>query len=132
VVEDLKLQDQVRFTGYVEDQDLPALYSGAEAFVYPSLYEGFGLPPLEAMACGVPVVTSNVSSLPEVVGQAGLMHDPNDYRAFTDSVVKILGDAPTREHFKRVGLKQASCFSWERAARETQAVYDEVFEKSKR
>jgi len=129
LVEDLKLQDQVRFTGYVEDTDLPALYSAAEAFIYPSLYEGFGLPPLEAMACGAPVITSNVSSLPEVVGAAGLMHDPNDHRALAQKIAELLGDETAREHFKREGLKQAARFSWERAARETQSVYDEVVEK---
>jgi glycosyltransferase involved in cell wall biosynthesis len=132
LVEDLKLQDQVHFTGYVDDADLPAIYSAAEAFVYPSLYEGFGLPPLEAMACGTPVITSNASSLPEVVGEAGLMHDPDDYRMLTSNIVKMIGETATREHFKRAGLTQASLFSWERAARETQAVYDEVFEKWKR
>jgi glycosyltransferase involved in cell wall biosynthesis len=128
LVEDQKLQDQVRFTGYVEDADLPALYSAAEAFVYPSLYEGFGLPPLEAMACGAPVITSNVSSLPEVVGAAGLTHDPNDMRALTEAIAKLLGDQSAREHFRREGFKQAARFSWERAARETQAVYNEVIE----
>ncbi len=129
LVEELKLQDQVRFTGYVEDADLPALYSAAEAFIYPSLYEGFGLPPLEAMACGAPVITSNVSSLPEVVGEAGLTHDPNDHRALTRMIAKLLGDEATRQHFRQEGLKQAARFSWERAARETQFVYDEIFEK---
>lgn len=132
VVEELKLQDQVRFTGYVDDADLPALYSGAEAFVYPSIYEGFGLPPLEAMACGTPVVTSNVSSLPEVVGEAGLLHDPLDYRALTSHFVTLLSDRSVSEKLQRAGLEQASRFSWERAARETQALYDEVFEESKR
>ncbi|MGH9853802.1 MAG: glycosyltransferase family 4 protein, partial [Blastocatellia bacterium] len=129
LVEDLKLQDQVRFTGYVEDADLPALYSAAEAFVYPSLYEGFGLPPLEAMACGAPVIASNVSSLPEVVGAAGLTHDPNDHRALTQMMAKLLDDETAREHFRREGFKQAACFSWERAARETQSVYDEILKK---
>jgi len=126
LVGDLRLQDQVRFTGYVEDADLPALYSAAEAFVYPSLYEGFGLPPLEAMACGAPVITSDVSSLPEVVGKAGLTHAPNDAHALTEAMAKLLGDETTREYFRRAGLKQAANFSWERAARETQSVYDEV------
>ena len=129
LVEDLKLQDQVRFTGYVEDADLPALYSAAEAFVYPSFYEGFGLPPLEAMACGAPVITSDVSSLPEVVGKAGLTHAPNDARALTEAMAKLLGDETTREHFRRSGLKQAADFSWERAARETQSVYNELLRK---
>jgi glycosyltransferase involved in cell wall biosynthesis len=130
LVEDLKLQDQVRFTGYVEDADLPALYSAAEAFVYPSFYEGFGLPPLEAMACGAPVITSDISSLPEVVGKAGLTHAPNDARALTEAMAKLLGDETAREHFRREGLKQAAKFSWERAARETQSVYDEVYRRS--
>jgi glycosyltransferase involved in cell wall biosynthesis len=129
LVEDLKLQDQVHFTGYVEDDDLPALYSAAEAFLYPSLYEGFGLPPLEAMACGVPVITSDASSLPEVLGKAGLTHAPTDTRALTAAIAKLLGDETMREHFKREGSKQAAKFSWERAARETQAVYDEVLRK---
>jgi glycosyltransferase involved in cell wall biosynthesis len=130
LVEDLKLQDQVRFTGYVEDADLPALYSAAEAFVYPSFYEGFGLPPLEAMACGAPVITSDVSSLPEVVGKAGLTHAPDDARALTEAMAKLLGDETAREHFRREGLNQAAKFSWERAARETQSVYDEAFRSS--
>jgi glycosyltransferase involved in cell wall biosynthesis len=126
LVEDLKLQDQIRFTGYVDDADLPSLYSGAEAFVYPSFYEGFGLPPLEAMACAAPVITSDVSSLPEVVGKAGLTHAPNDSRALTEAMAKLLGDETAREHFRREGLKQAAKFSWERAARETQSIYNEV------
>jgi glycosyltransferase involved in cell wall biosynthesis len=129
LVEKLKLQDSVRFTGYVEDADLPALYSAAEAFVYPSYYEGFGLPPLEAMACGAPVITSDVSSLPEVVGKAGLTHAPDDARALTGAMARLLGDETVREHFRREGFIQASQFSWDRAARETQAVYEEVIRK---
>jgi glycosyltransferase involved in cell wall biosynthesis len=128
LVEDLGLQHQVRFTGYVEDIDLPALYSAAAVFVYPSLYEGFGLPPLEAMACGTPVITSNSSSLPEVVAKAGLMHDPDTYRALTECIVRLFDDVSTYDHFKHAGLEQASHFSWERVARETQVVYDELAE----
>ena len=127
LVDELRLQEQVKFTGYVDDADLPALYSAAQAFVYPSLYEGFGLPPLEAMACGAPVITSNSTSLPEVVGDAGLTHAPDDARALTASMAKVLGDFNTRAHFQRAGLARAQQFSWERAARATQAVYDEVF-----
>jgi len=132
LVEALQLQDQIRFTGYVADEDLPALYSAAEIFVYPSLYEGFGLPPLEAMACGTPAITSNVSSLPEVVGNAGLMHAPEDSRALASHIATLLGDVTAREHFKRAGLEQAARFSWDRAARETQSIYDEVFEQWRR
>jgi glycosyltransferase involved in cell wall biosynthesis len=132
LVEELKLQDVVRFTGYVADEDLPALYSAAEVFVYPSLYEGFGLPPLEAMACGTPTVTSNVSSLPEVVGNAGLMHAPEDWQGLTRQIITMLSDASAREHFRQAGLEQAARFSWDRAARETQSVYDEVFQQWRR
>ena len=132
MVDDLKLNDQVRFTGYVDDADLPALYSSAEAFIYPSQYEGFGLPPLEAMACGTPVITSNTSSLPEVVGEAGFKLPPHDVEALTETMAKLLSDAAMSQHYKRAGLERAKLFSWERAARETQAVYDEVFEQAKR
>lgn len=127
LVDELKLQDQVRFTGYVDDVDLPALYSAAQAFVYPSLYEGFGLPPLEAMACGAPVITSNVTSLPEVVGDAGLTHAPEDVRELARAMAQLLSDANLRAHLKQAGLERARQFSWERAARATQAVYDEVY-----
>ncbi len=127
LVEELKLGDMVRFLGYVVDEDLPALYSGAECFIYPSLYEGFGLPPLEAMACGTPVITSNASSLPEVVGESGLMHDPEDHRALTAQIVTVLGEPGAAAKLRAQGLERARLFSWERAARETQALYDEVY-----
>ena len=127
LVEELKLGEMVRFLGYVADEDLPALYSAAECFLYPSVYEGFGLPPLEAMACGTPVITSNASSLPEVVGEGGLMHDPEDVRALTIGMARVLGEADLRRHLREVGQSRAELFSWDRAARETQALYDEVF-----
>jgi glycosyltransferase involved in cell wall biosynthesis len=132
LVEELRLQDLVRFTGYVDEVDLPALYSAAQVFVYPSLYEGFGLPPLEAMACGTPVVVSNSSSLPEVVADAGITHDPYDYQALAESVIKLFDDAAMHKHYQNAGLEQASRFSWERAARETQSVYDDLFYGKKR
>ncbi len=132
MVDDLKLNDQVRFTGYVDEDDLPALYSSAEVFIYPSQYEGFGLPPLEAMACGTPVITSNTSSLPEVVGEAGFKLPPHDVEALTETMTKLLADSAVRQHYIRAGLERAQLFSWERAARATQAVYDEVFEQAKR
>jgi glycosyltransferase involved in cell wall biosynthesis len=128
----LRLEEMVRFTGYVEDDDLPALYSAAEVFIYPSLYEGFGLPPLEAMACGAPVVTSNSSSLPEVVGQAGLMTPPRDTAALAQALVRLLDDEVLRQRLSRAGLEQASRFSWERAANKTQALYDEVYHRWKK
>ncbi len=124
----LNLQEMVQFTGYVEDEDLPALYSACEVFVYPSLYEGFGLPPLEAMACGAPVVTSNTSSLPEVVGNAGVMVSPHEASELAQALVNLLNDPAQRGHLRQAGLARAQLFSWERAAHETQAVYDQVFQ----
>lgn len=129
LVEELRLQDMVRFTGYVPDEDLPALYSAAEIFIYPSLYEGFGLPPLEAMACGTPVITSNTSSLPEVVGDAGFLLPPRDRAALTHTMAQLMSDRAMRQHYCQAGSQRAGLFSWERAANETQAVYDEVFEQ---
>lgn len=132
LVDELELGEMVRFLGYVADEDLPALYSTAECFLYPSVYEGFGLPPLEAMACGAPVITSNASSLPEVVGEAGLMHSPEDYRALAGLIAGLLDDRQAREHYRQAALRRSAQFSWDRAARETQAIYDEVFEANKK
>ncbi len=113
----------VRFTGYVADADLPALYAGATAFLFPSLYEGFGLPPLEAMACGTPVLCSNTSSLPEVVDDAALTVDPTDTDAIREALRRILQAADLRAELRSRGLKRAARFSWDRAARETLNVY---------
>ena len=122
----LALEGRVHFTGYVADADLPALYSAAELFVFPSLYEGFGLPPLEAMACGTPVVTTNVSSLSEVVGDAALTVDPYDSSALAAALERALTDSALRAELRRKGLQRAAQFSWERTARETLAVYRQV------
>jgi glycosyltransferase involved in cell wall biosynthesis len=125
-VDRLGLQGRVIFTGFVDDEDLPAMFHGAVFFVYPSLYEGFGMPVLEAMACGVPVITSDVSSLPEVVGDAGVLVDPTDTHAIADALIAMNGDAGGRARFRAAGLDRAAQFSWERAARETLAVYEQV------
>jgi len=125
-VEELELQGVVHFPGYVADEDLPALYSEADVFVFPSLYEGFGLPPLEAMACGTPVVTSNVSSLPEVVGDAALVVDPRDVGALAKAMEQVLGDASLRGAMVQRGLVQAQQFTWSRAAEQLLRVYQEV------
>jgi glycosyltransferase involved in cell wall biosynthesis len=114
----------VLLSGYVPDEDLPAIYSGAQAFVLPSLYEGFGLPVLEAMACDAPVACSNASALPEVAGNAALFFDPHDASAITNVLRRLLGDAELRETLRQRGLEQAATFSWNRVAAETQAVYD--------
>ncbi len=122
----LGLQDQVTFTGYVPDEDLPALYNAASLFVFPSLYEGFGLPVLEAMACGAPVVTSNTSSLPEVAGDAALLVDPYDVQAIAAAMRRVLEDPALAEELRQKGLTRAKLFTWEKTARQTIAVYEKV------
>jgi glycosyltransferase involved in cell wall biosynthesis len=122
----LGLEGEVLFTGFVPDEDLPALYSAADLFVFPSLYEGFGLPPLEAMACGTPVVCSNTSSLPEIVGEAALTFDPLDAEEMSATIEEALDDAALREEMREKGLRQAAKFSWEKTAQETFQVYQEV------
>jgi glycosyltransferase involved in cell wall biosynthesis len=123
VIRDLKLEGRVRFTGYIDIEELPALYTLADVFVYPSLYEGFGLPPLEAMACGCPVLTSNVASLPEVVGDAAETIDPLDVDALAGTMEQLLSDSVRRRALIDKGLQRARSFTWEKCARETVAVY---------
>jgi glycosyltransferase involved in cell wall biosynthesis len=112
------------FIGRVSDEELPALMNGALAFVYPSIYEGFGLPPLEAMACGTPVITSNRSSLPEVVGDAALLVDPDDRTELADAMARIVDQGQLREELRERGIEQARRFSWEETARLTLRVYE--------
>jgi glycosyltransferase involved in cell wall biosynthesis len=121
----LGLERQVLFPGYVPEEDLPALLSGATAFVLPSLYEGFGLPVLEAMACGTPVIAANVSSLPEVVGDAGLLVNPLDSDALAAAMQRLLTDAALRAELRQRGLARAKLFSWPRCAQETLAVLEQ-------
>ncbi len=123
-VERWGLQGRVVFPGFVADEDLPALYNLAELFVFPSLYEGFGLPPLEAMACGVPVVTSNSSSLPEVVGDAGLMVDPLDTEGLARAMKRALEDEALREKMTKRGLNRAGRFTWRKAAEQLLEIYE--------
>jgi glycosyltransferase involved in cell wall biosynthesis len=123
---------RVRWLDRVPDEDLPLWYNIANVCAYPSLYEGFGLPPLEAMACGTPVVASNTSALPEVVGTAGILLDPNDVRAWTNALTKVLGDPDVARSMSEAGLKQASGFSWERTAAETLAILEAVAARKKR
>lgn len=117
------LTQEVHFMGYVPAEDLPWWYNAAEAFVYPSLYEGFGLPPLEAMACGTPVITANASSLPEVVGQAALLVDPNDAQMLAQAMEQVLTDRELQDHLRAAGLTQARTFSWAQTARHTAQSY---------
>jgi glycosyltransferase involved in cell wall biosynthesis len=119
--------DDVILTGYVADEDLPALYRAARAFVYPSLFEGFGLPPLEAMACGTPVVTSDVTSLPEVTGDAALLIDPNDERALANAMIEIVNNDALRAELRERGIAQAKKFTWRDAAEKTLSLYQKVY-----
>lgn len=118
----------VILTGYVSDSDLPALYRTASAFVYPSLFEGFGLPPLEAMACGTPVITSNLSSLPEVAGSAALLIDPLNEQELAAALQRILNDQPLRARLRAEGVRQAAKFTWQEAAEKTLQLYRESYE----
>jgi glycosyltransferase involved in cell wall biosynthesis len=122
----LGVRDRVVFTGYVPDADLPTLLSAAAALVMPSKYEGFGLPVLEAMACGTPVIASNAASLPEVGGDAALYAPPDDPRAWVESIRRVLTDEMLRASLREKGLRQAARFRWDVAARETAEVYAAV------
>ncbi len=121
------LKEKIRFTGFVPDEDLPGLYSAAKCFVYPSFFEGFGLPPLEAMQCGTAVITGDRTSLPEVVGDAGILVDPFDVGAIADAIEKVLTDNKFREEMVRKGLERAMQFSWTATARQTLDVFEKVF-----
>lgn len=121
-----KLADRVQFLGFVADSDLPALYSAATLFAYPSLYEGFGLPALEAMACGTPVIAANRSALPEVVGQAGRLVDPFEVEGWTAAISHLLHDADLRQRLATAGLEQARQFTWERMAAQLLNLYQKV------
>jgi glycosyltransferase involved in cell wall biosynthesis len=121
--ESLGLGDAVRFTGYVADDDLVRLYAAAEVFVLPSLLEGFGLPAIEAMACGAPVVASCRGALPEVIGPAGLLFDPDRAGDLHDVLRRVLTDAALRERLRRLGPQRAAEFSWDRAAQRTLSVF---------
>jgi glycosyltransferase involved in cell wall biosynthesis len=120
------LHKYVRFLGFVSDETLAALYRLAAVFVFPSLYEGFGFPPLEAMASGTPVVASNLSSLPEVLGDAALLVDPYDANAIADAIRRVLLDDALRRDLSARGLKKVQDYSWEEAARRVRQIYDEV------
>lgn len=119
------LGDLVRFADYVEQDDLPALYSGALALTFPSIYEGFGLPPLEAMSCGTPVIASTATSVPEVVGYGGILLDPHDPHSWADTIQRLMHDPGLQAELRRKGLERASHFTWERTARQTLQVLTE-------
>ena len=117
-------RDDIRTLGFVPESELPALYRAADAFVYPSLYEGFGLPPLEAMACGCPVISSTRGSLGEVIGEAALTVDPENATQLRDQLTRLATDEPTRVHLRKAGIAQAAKFDWARTAIDTLKVYE--------
>ena len=125
-IAELGLEGDVLFTERVRARDLSAYYSGASCLVLPSLYEGFGLPPLEAMACGCPVIVSNAGSLPEVIGDAGFIVNPHDWKALASALERVLVDTSTRLKLIDEGLRHAAEFTWERTVRETLAVYQHL------
>ena len=126
LVTELGLERHVRFLGYVQESDLRCLYSVAKLFVYPTFYEGFGLPPLEAMACGAPVITSNTSSLPGVVGDAAILINPSNVEELLHAIRTVLLDDDLRLQLRRKSLERAKLFSWTRTAQETLAVYQQT------
>ncbi len=128
-VKELGLADRVSFPGFIPQFDLPVVYSLASVFVYSSLYEGFGLPVLEAMACGVPVITSNISSMPEIVGGAGILVDPHNEVELAEAMQRVLTDRALHDKLARDGRERSKQFSWERTARETLAIYKRVAQR---
>jgi glycosyltransferase involved in cell wall biosynthesis len=129
LMDDFAVGERVRLTGYLEDQDLCGLYSTCAAFVYPSLYEGFGLPPLEAMACGAPVITSRIPSLMETVGDAARLVNPEDVGDIARAMTEMLCDVRVREHYAELGKVHVKKFSWEQTARQTLEVYQQLHQK---
>jgi glycosyltransferase involved in cell wall biosynthesis len=129
LVKEKGLEERVMFLGYVEESDLPVIYNGARFFMYPSIYEGFGLPVLEAMSSGVPVLTSNVSSLPEVAGDAALMVDPCSEKDIYEASIRLLEDEFLRKKLQLSGVERSNLFTWENTAFQTLEVYREVMKK---
>lgn len=125
-LENLNLKDSVVFTGYISDDDVPVLMNASQAFLFPSLYEGFGMPVLEAMACGVPVLTSNLSSLPEVVGDTAVLVDPFSKDSIRDGIIKLLTDNNLRESLKKKGLERSRKFSWSKVTRDLYMIYESL------
>lgn len=126
-IDRLNLQSRIIFTGFIPEEEKPFLIAGAQVFAYPSLYEGFGIPVLEALACGIPTLTSNVSSLPEVAGNAALLVDPTNFDEISSSLERLLSDQPLREELKRESLLQAAKFNWANTATATLHAYLDLF-----
>jgi len=124
---ELKLENEIIFLGFIPEEDLPFLYNVAQVFVYPSLYEGFGLPVLEAMSCGCPVITSNVSSLPEIVGNSAILVDPLNTEELEQAILKVIKNEDLRKDLIKKGINRSKMFSWEKAAEDTYAILKRIF-----
>jgi len=130
LVEQLKLKDRVHFKGYIPAENLPIVYNLAQLFVYPSTYEGFGLPPLEAMACGTPVITTAISAMLDNIGDAGLLIPPQDETALTQAIETLLSNPALRDRLALAGRQRAAGFTWKHTAMETLKVYEYVGARS--
>ena len=126
MINNLGLQKKIKFIDYVDESNLPLVYNAADLFVFPSLYEGFGLSPLESMACGTPVIASNRSSIPEVVGDAGILVDPLDIDELTEKMVDVLNNEDIKKDLSKKGLERSENFTWEKCAEQTLKVYNDV------
>lgn len=124
-------QADVILTGYVPNEELPLLYCGASVFVFPSFFEGFGLPALEAMACGIPVVSANATSLPEIIGEAGVLFDPFDVEEMASSIYRVLDDNSLKQNLISKGFQRVKEFSWDKTAKQTLKVFEEVLTRKK-
>jgi len=131
-VKKLDLKNKIRFTGYIDEKDKAYLYNGASLFVFPSLYEGFGLPPLEAMSCGIPVISSKTSSMPEVVGDAGILLSPNDKKSWIKNINNVLSDKKLQKQMSEKSLERAKYFSWEKCAKQTLKVYERLYNQTEK
>lgn len=127
LVGNLNLQEDIIFAGYIKEDDIPKCYNAADLLMYPCSYAGFGLPPLEAMACGTPVITSDTSSLPEVVGDAGIMIDPNNVDLMAEKMYEVLNDDQLNNKLIKTGLKRSKMFNWDRSAAETLDIYNDIY-----
>jgi len=128
IIRALKIEGQVIFTGFIPEEDLPHFYNAASVFVFPSLYEGFGLPPLEAMACGTPVIASKAASLPEVIAEGGILIDPHNSKELSEKIYPVLTNEEMRKNLSIKALNRAKNFSWEKFSKEVLKVLEETFE----
>jgi len=126
-----KISENIIFTDFIPNEDLPIFYNSCEVFVYPSLYEGFGLPPLEAMSCGTPVITSNTTSIPEVTGNSALLIDPQNIDMLSEKLYKVLTSDLIKKDLSNKGLKRSLEFSWIKTAQDTLEVYEKIYRESK-